>query len=172
MAKKAKPKAEKPKEQAPAAAGGDPAGIIPPDYSATPKGAEPPRVLPPGHYTAHERPAVVAGQWEDYDQAFEDPSLAAPLDRSGWPEEEDLSDLPVLLKGAMRDFDLRRAHVLGHRLTDDGKVVIVTAGGRKITWPDEAERVLSPADKGEPDAAKAPRFWPEGFLEKGPPKAR
>jgi hypothetical protein len=96
----------------------------------------------------------------------EQPGASAPFeDGSGFPppvldpmapgepfeSAEDLSDLPEALQMAIVCFDLKRAHVLDHRLTDDG-VVLVTRGGRKLTWPgDEAKAAaLTPQDKGEP----------------------
>jgi hypothetical protein len=62
--------------------------------------------------------------------------------------EEDLSDLPEPLQGAILCFGLKRADVLEHRLTEDG-VVIVTRGGRKLRWPGDEDRAasLTPEEK-------------------------
>jgi len=81
--------------------------------------------------------------------------------------EEDLSDLPKKLREAMRDFGLKREHVLGHRFPQEGEVVIVTRGGRKLFWPADKGRVLTDMEKGDDPGTPAPRFFPEGVLDGG-----
>ncbi len=62
--------------------------------------------------------------------------------------EEDLSDLPEALQGAILCFGLKRADVLDHRVMEDG-VVIVTRDGRKLRWPGDEDRAatLTPEEK-------------------------
>jgi len=59
--------------------------------------------------------------------------------------EEDLSDLPEALQMAIQCFGLKRDHVLGHRLTEDG-VVVITRGGRKLRWPGDEEKAAALTD--------------------------
>jgi len=74
--------------------------------------------------------------------------MAFTEDELVFKSDEDLSDLPEALQMAIVAFDLKRADVLDHRLTEDG-VVIVTRGGRKLRWPgDEAKAAaLTPEEK-------------------------
>ena len=77
------------------------------------------------------------------------PAVEAPAEvPESFESEEDLSDLPEALEMAIIAFGLKRAHVLGHRLTEDG-VVVITRGGRKLHWPGDEEKAaaLTESDK-------------------------
>jgi hypothetical protein len=91
-----------------------------------------------------EEPPVRAEASAAVDATEETTALAqVPLE-----PEEDLSDLPEALQGAILCFRLKRADVLDHRVTEDG-VVIVTRGGRKLRWPGDEDRAtsLTPEEK-------------------------
>lgn len=81
--------------------------------------------------------------------------------------DEDLSDLPKKVQQAARDFGLKRRHVLGHRNAEDGSVVIITAGGRKLFWPADKGKVLTSMQKGDDPGVGFPRFFPQGHLDGG-----
>jgi len=85
-------------------------------------------VVPPGDYTMEGLAAAVA--------------VAAAV------QPEDLTDLPEQLVDAIEGLGLRRAHVAGHRIHDDG-VTIVTHGGRTLTFPGDeaAAAALTESDK-------------------------
>jgi hypothetical protein len=82
---------------------------------------------------------------------------------------EYLSGLPPVLQEAIQGFGLKRDNVLSHRIRPEGGCVIVTRGGRKLAWPDDAGRNLTDAERGTA-VPNAPRFFPKDFLERGPKK--
>jgi hypothetical protein len=141
MAKKDKERPAPPASQSPAAAPVAPAPA--PAVSEQPAPKAPPALAPPD--------AIVPGT-----------ELKAAA--------EDLSDLPRVLQGALRAFNLKRRHLLGHRIDGDG-VVIVTTGGRKLRFPGDEAKALALTEDEKDGVQKTPRFFPEGHLDGGKPRA-
>lgn len=104
----------------------------------------------PGITAATEDPAAVvddrvpavAPESEEPPAAVETGEAPQLEDAPHVEPDEDLSDLPEALQLAIVCFALKRDHVLEHRLTDDG-VVIVTRGGRKLRWPGDEARAAN-----------------------------
>lgn len=134
------------KSATPAAPDSPPAAQPPAGPPVAAAGEEAPAVMPPGEYSAEE--------------------LADTVEEL--QPEEDLSDLPEALQIAIPAFGLKREHVLGHRLTEDG-VVIITRGGRKLRWPGDEQKAaaLEPQEKDGIPRKEWPRFF---ALDSGRPR--
>ena len=67
--------------------------------------------------------------------------------------EADEAAAPDLMAEAMAHFGLETRHVLASRLRENAagqlEAAILTNGGRRLIYPQDSGRVLSPADKGE-----------------------
>lgn len=80
--------------------------------------------------------------------------------------EADEAPEPDLMTEAMAHFGLEPRHVMASRLRENAagqlEAAILTNGGRRVIYPQDSGRVLSPADKGE----MPPKPEPAGIFGK------
>jgi hypothetical protein len=105
-----------------------------------------------GDGSLEDAPAPAAG-----DAQYQ--SADAPIGRlvAGSPSTVDLED-------ALASFGLEPEHVLGWSGGPEIGLVIVTAGGRKLRWPQDEGRILTPAEK-DGIRRDSPQY-PNGYLNR------
>ena len=122
----------------------------------------------PAPVTVVHDPQAIAAAMEDTVETVSEDVPHAPDITETVPDlaGRDVAGKPstVHLEDAIARWGLVPADVLAWRgFEPEVESVLVTAGGRKLRWPDDEARVLTEADKGR--AVYTPAY-PEGYLRR------
>lgn len=144
----------------------------------SPEAPPSPPVPPQGGTAVVPSPlAAATDEASSSDEQSSDEELAADaaleqLAARGLLDTEDLVGRQVAgkpstihLEDAMAQWDLEPAEVLGWQEKPEEELVVVTAGGKKLRWPDDMEVTLTDAQRGR-TVPSANRVFPVGYLRR------